>query len=62
MNRDHLESEKKYILDLKKREESAQSIQRKLENLQRELAERSIQIDYLEKLRNDQKTQELHLK
>lgn len=61
-HKEQLDNERTFIKDLKKREEGAQEIQKKLQDLQAQLAERSIKIDYLEKLRNDQKSQELHLK
>ena len=52
-NNIHLENERSFLHDLKKKEESQLNLSNQVKELETRLAERSIKIDYLEKVRKD---------
>ena len=61
-NRQHLDNERGFLQSLRDREEEGQSLQKKLLSLQEELSDRSIKIDYLQKMRDEQRDSEAMLR
>lgn len=52
-NRQHLDNERTFLQSLKDREGEQHDLQRKLQSLQEELSDRSIKIDYLQRMRDE---------
>ena len=52
-NKVHLENERSFLHDLKQKDESHQHITLRMRELETRLAEQSIKVDYLEKVRKD---------
>ena len=52
-NKVHLENERSFLHDLKQKDESHQNLTLKLKELETRIAEQSIKVGYLEKVRKD---------
>jgi pyruvate formate-lyase activating enzyme-like uncharacterized protein len=61
-NQNHLQNERGFLKDLKGIENGKKDLELKIKNLSEQLNDRSMKVDYLEKVRKDCEDQERHLK
>lgn len=61
-HQNHLQNERSFLKDFKAVEGTKKELELKLKNLSEQLNERSMKIEYLEKVRKDCEDQERHLK